>query len=603
MRPFRQIGALAALLATVAFTHQAFAVTLWTEDAESGAGNIIDQTTGGYPLIQSGVVAQGSYAFHLANPSFQDNAFVINHTVTIQPTTKLFFLSQLRYATANQIAKAQISTNGGSTWPTDVYTQAGTGGPGEGSFSLKQINLAPYAGQNLNVRFLYDFVGGTAFTQTDSQVGWFVDTIQIGDQYQKIQWSVGDPSPDAQLYLEYVNRSRADALVEAQRLRNETNPDVLSAYSFYGINPQNIVNQYNTSVSNGLFPQHAQPLSFQPALITAATLHTQDQYQNQFQGHDSSNNPPAPFQPGYTLSQRLSAVGYPFTAAAENVFSTSLSDLYGHDGFEVDWGNVSNPSDPHYNPAFNGQGMQNPAGHRLNLHNPDLKEIGIGVINGTNGSVGPQVITEDLGSSGDTRYVTGVVYQDLNHNNFYDVGEGRSGVRVDVVGSAYYAISTTSGAYSVPVSQDGTYAVTFTGGGFQTFSTNATIAGGLNVKIDDLVTPTLTGDYNGNGIVDAADYTVWRDTLGSTSDLRANGDNTGASAGKIDQADYTIWKSNFGAHFGSGADAEATVPEPTSALLMAMGLLLPFSLKRRSLKCCGPQSRRRRVSYPQASMN
>ena len=60
-----------------------------------------------------------------------------------------------------------------------------------------------------------------------------------------------------------------------------------------------------------------------------------------------------------------------------------------------------------------------------------------------------------------------------------------------------------------------------------------------------------SGDYNGNGIVDAADYTIWRDTLGSTTDLCANGDNTGASAGVIDQADYTFWKSKFGATSGS----------------------------------------------------
>ncbi len=38
----------------------------------------------------------------------------------------------------------------------------------------------------------------------------------------------------------------------------------------------------------------------------------------------------------------------------------------------------------------------------------------------------------------------------------------------------------------------------------------------------------VAGDYNGNGVVDAADYTIWRDTLGSTTDLRANGDNYGA---------------------------------------------------------------------------
>jgi hypothetical protein len=70
------------------------------------------------------------------------------------------------------------------------------------------------------------------------------------------------------------------------------------------------------------------------------------------------------------------------------------------------------------------------------------------------------------------------------------------------------------------------------------------------------VVPQLAGDYNGDDVVDAADYTVWRDTLGSTSDLRANGDNTGAGAGVIDQADYTAWLNNFGMTSpGSGAGA------------------------------------------------
>ncbi len=50
------------------------------------------------------------------------------------------------------------------------------------------------------------------------------------------------------------------------------------------------------------------------------------------------------------------------------------------------------------------------------------------------------------------------------------------------------------------------------------------------------------GDYNKNSIVDAADYTVWRDTLGSTSDLRADGDQNGS----IEAVDYEFWKNRFG---------------------------------------------------------
>jgi hypothetical protein len=84
----------------------------------------------------------------------------------------------------------------------------------------------------------------------------------------------------------------------------------------------------------------------------------------------------------------------------------------------------------------------------------------------------------------------------------------------------------------------------------------------------------VDGDYNGNGIVDAADYIVWRNTLGSTTDLRANGDNTGASANRIDQADYLIWKANFGVHFGSGASTSGAIPEPTTLMLFAMGFTI-----------------------------
>jgi choice-of-anchor C domain-containing protein len=98
-----------------------------------------------------------------------------------------------------------------------------------------------------------------------------------------------------------------------------------------------------------------------------------------------------------------------------------------------------------------------------------------------------------------------------------------------------------------------------------------------------LATAGLTGDYNHNGIVDAADYTVWRNTLGSTSDFRANGDNTGASAGRIDQADYTVWKTNFGNHAGSGAGAvaNASVPEPATLTLLIVASAGILLLRRR----------------------
>ena len=84
----------------------------------------------------------------------------------------------------------------------------------------------------------------------------------------------------------------------------------------------------------------------------------------------------------------------------------------------------------------------------------------------------------------------------------------------------------------------------------------------------------VVGDYNGDGIVDAADYTVWRDTLGSTTALQADGDNNGV----IDADDYLVWASRFGASaLPSNADA---IPEP-SGFSILLGIYWAAMLGRR----------------------
>jgi hypothetical protein len=81
------------------------------------------------------------------------------------------------------------------------------------------------------------------------------------------------------------------------------------------------------------------------------------------------------------------------------------------------------------------------------------------------------------------------------------------------------------------------------------------------------------GDYNGNGIVDAADYTVWRDQLGAMIEL-PNEDPT-ATPGRVTIEDYDVWKSNFGQSLsGSGAAGIATVPEPSAGLIALIAACL-----------------------------
>lgn len=102
----------------------------------------------------------------------------------------------------------------------------------------------------------------------------------------------------------------------------------------------------------------------------------------------------------------------------------------------------------------------------------------------------------------------------------------------------------------------------------------------------ELLVPALAGDYNGDGSVDAADYVVWRNSLGSTIDLAANGDDTGSSHGRIDGADYLVWKANYG-RTGTGAHSQVpaqSVPEPSGGwLAFACGLgLIAMPLAARS---------------------
>lgn len=75
--------------------------------------------------------------------------------------------------------------------------------------------------------------------------------------------------------------------------------------------------------------------------------------------------------------------------------------------------------------------------------------------------------------------------------------------------------------------------------------------------------PSFTGDYNANGVVDAADYTVWRDSLGMTGPgLPADSNRDGI----IDIVDYLAWRVNFGAIApGSGS---GNVPEPSAGWIL-----------------------------------
>ncbi|MCA9184804.1 MAG: glycoside hydrolase family 44 protein [Pirellulaceae bacterium] len=86
-----------------------------------------------------------------------------------------------------------------------------------------------------------------------------------------------------------------------------------------------------------------------------------------------------------------------------------------------------------------------------------------------------------------------------------------------------------------------------------------------------LAPPVLAGDYNNNGVVDSADYTIWKDSFGSKTELTADGNGNGV----IDAGDYTVWKDNF----GRTADTPA-VATPEPQLILPWPLIALFSRRR-----------------------
>lgn len=87
-----------------------------------------------------------------------------------------------------------------------------------------------------------------------------------------------------------------------------------------------------------------------------------------------------------------------------------------------------------------------------------------------------------------------------------------------------------------------------------------TVFGASEVELLEDRRPLEPADFNGDGLVDAADYTIWRDTFASTVDLRAdqNGD------AFVNLLDYDLWSGGY----GLSTPAPSTIPEPTSLWLL-----------------------------------
>ena len=279
------------------------------------------------------------------------------------------------------------------------------------------------------------------------------------------QYDAGDPTASEQFVLELINRARSNPPAEATRL--------------------NITNSSGAiDITEGLpdptLVKVQPPLAMNKILLGTARGHSQDMYANNYFAHESQNGTVSP-------SQRIQAAGYNFNTFGENIATASNLDAGGlEDLLMVDSGVTGR-------------------GHRQNLLSafstttPVYQEIGAGYFlgSGDESNIEQNVLTEDFGSTGTTGpFILGVVYNDQNGNNFYDAGEGISGVSVTPDSGTFFAVTSTSGGFVIPVTA-GTYNLTFASSTLGSVVKSVTV-GTDNVKIDARTSEFSNGGTGNN---------------------------------------------------------------------------------------------------------
>jgi hypothetical protein len=191
------------------------------------------------------------------------------------------------------------------------------------------------------------------------------------------------------------------------------------------------------------------PAAFDVRLYLAAKTHSEFLIRIDGQNHTDQLN-------------RIDDENFSYARVRGNVFSYSLSAIYGHAAFNVDWGDDE------------GSGMQPGRGHRLAIMSidGDYTNVGIAAVPQLDSatSVGPLVITGNYCEANTfadnhyNRFLVGTVWTDKDDDNFFDPGEGIGDVTVMPDQGTYYAITSSAGGYALPITAPGTYEVTFAGG-------------------------------------------------------------------------------------------------------------------------------------------
>jgi uncharacterized protein YkwD len=328
------------------------------------------------------------------------------------------------------------------------------------------------AASELSVRIIEPMIEFSVVTEQPDVIAKVADT----------PFDHGNPSGQEQYMLELINYARAHPSEEAQRLGLDLND---------GLAPDTIKDAPKP------------PLAMHPALITAARAHsdwmvTTDTFNHI--GIDESSPLERINNAGYLLSG--------FSGVGENIA----------------WGTSSGDNTMDLTTAIaeiHATLFASPD-HRRILLDDRFDEIGIGIIQKGDfqETARALVTTQNFAVTDATPgpILLGVVYQDQNANQRYDIGEGIPNVRVDATTSNYYTLTADAGGYALPLDITNTTSlfndeitVTFSGSAIgspvsRTITTDLSMDTQLNTQLDLALTPlpetaVLSVQINGPGQV------------------------------------------------------------------------------------------------------
>jgi serralysin len=203
-----------------------------------------------------------------------------------------------------------------------------------------------------------------------------------------------------------------------------------------------------------------QPLAFDLNLNSAADSHTAWMLATGTFSHTGAG--------GSDVGDRIEAAGYTgWNGWAENIAMQSVGGAAG----------LRDEADRMH------AGLMNSAGHRANILNGNLREVGIGLQSGEYRGGTAAMVTEVFGRQGGPAILTGVAFEDADGDKTYDPGEGLGGVSVKVTGNggSFTTQTMATGGYQLDLAA-GSWTVTFSGNGVS--QTRQITMGTQNLKLD-----------------------------------------------------------------------------------------------------------------------